>query len=617
MAVARRTWTWHFDAPPEKVWPALADTARFNEAAEMPKYQVETEPRPDGTVLYTGHAKVGPMSLTWRDLPTEWVSNHSFRHARRFVSGPFRSLIATLQLFRDGKGTRGEYVLEVEPSGLLGRAILWGGFFGAAGKTFNRLADQAASYARGERDEPFTPSIQLPAGAAERIQSGAAELERQGVAPELVRRFSQLLGEGSEVELSRIRPLRLARLWNVDERQVIELCLRAVRAGLLILRWDILCPSCRGAPVGAFSLDQLPSGAHCPSCNISYDRDFVRNVELNFRPVAAVRPLGEGEFCLFGPMSTPHVVIQQTLSAGECREVVADLPYGDYRLRPLNGGGNAGLNWNGGGFPEAVADPAGYSFGEIGPSGVVRMTNGTDHDLTLVIESRNWLRDALTAHRATSLQIFRDLFATEVLRPGDEAGIGQVTLMFTDLQGSTAMYSRIGDAAAYRLVREHFAFLAAAIRDHDGAVVKTIGDAVMAAFADPVKAVDAALAVQRGVAQFNRAHGIGSEGVVIKMGLHAGACIAVTLNGRLDYFGSAVNLAARLQNESQGGDIVVSADLAGDPAVRERLKAIAATSERARVKGFETRVDFLRLQPLSIDPQTPGGMHPHALASRA
>jgi class 3 adenylate cyclase len=581
------------------VWPALADTARFNEAAEMPKYQVETDPRPDGTVEYTGRSKVGPMALTWRDLPTEWVSNQSFRHARRFSAGPFHSLIATLQLFPEGAGTRAEYLLEVEPAGLVGRLMMWGGFFRAAGKTFTRLADEAAAYARGERHEPFVPPVHLPPGAARRIETGAADLERQGVAPELVRRFSQLLSEASEVELSRVRPLRLARLWNADERAVIELCLRAVRAGLLTLRWDILCPSCRGAPVGAFSLDQLPSGAHCPSCNISYDRDFVRNVELTFRPLPAIRSLQDGEFCLFGPMSTPHVIVQQTLSPGECREVAAGLPHGDYRLRPLNGGGDARLNWNGGGFPEAVADPSGVSFGELAPEGVIRLTNGTDHELTFVIESRNWVKDALTAHRATSMQIFRDLFATEVLRPGDEAGIGQVTLMFTDLQGSTAMYARIGDAAAYRLVREHFAFLAGAIRDHDGAVVKTIGDAVMAAFADPVKAVEAALAVQRNLAQFNRAHGIGSEEVVIKMGLHVGPCIAVTLNGRLDYFGSAVNLAARLQNESQGGDIVVSADLADDPGVRGRLNGIPQTRERARVKGFEDRVDFLRLQPMA------------------
>ena len=88
-----------------------------------------------------------------------------------------------------------------------------------------------------------------------------------------------------------------------------------------------------------------------------------------------------------------------------------------------------------------------------------------------------------------SLQVFRDLFAEATLRPGDEAAVGQVALLFTDLRGSTALYERVGDAAAFNIVREHFAFLGSIVRDHDGAVVKTIGDAVMASFGDPADAV--------------------------------------------------------------------------------------------------------------------------------
>ena len=113
-----------------------------------------------------------------------------------------------------------------------------------------------------------------------------------------------------------------------------------------------------------------------------------------------------------------------------------------------------------------------------------------------MVERRDWVADALTAHQVTALQAFRDMFSDEVLRPGDEVAIGTVTLMFTDLKGSTALYDRVGDAQAFHMVREHFAVLAKAVREHDGAIVKTIGDAVMAAFADPAQAVRAALAIQ-------------------------------------------------------------------------------------------------------------------------
>src|SRR3546814_19446473 len=111
--------------------------------------------------------------------------------------------------------------------------------------------------------------------------------------------------------------------------------------------------------------------------------------------------------------------------------------------------------------------------------GAVRLVNRDTRRRIVVIESREWVRDALTAHRATTFQAFRDLFSDQVLRPGDEIGIAHVTLMFTDLRGSTALYQRLGDAAAYRLVREPFVFLAPPLRHHAGAIVKTIADAIM------------------------------------------------------------------------------------------------------------------------------------------
>jgi class 3 adenylate cyclase len=601
MSVQQAKWVWRFAVPPGELWPLLADTARINEAAGLPKHRIEETPQPDGTVIYTGHAKFGPFEITWRDVPVEWVVNRRFRHARWFHNGPFKSLVATLELFPDAAGTRGEYTLEVEPANIVGRLLLAAGFFKNTERTMSRLGDEAAGFAAGERAEPFTmPALKLPADARARLAALSAELERQGVAAALVRRLAGFIVEGAEVDLLHIRPLRLARHWQAAERDVIELCLRAVRAGLLALRWELLCPNCRGPKLAVGSLDQLPRGAHCPTCNIDYDRDFARNVELTFRPVEAIRPVAEGEFCLFGPMSTPHVVIQQTLRPGEIREIAADLAFGDYRLRPLHPGGETTLTWSSGGFSEVIAGPEGVDAGLPSMPGTVRLANNSAHEVTLVVESRAWVRDALTAHRATSMQTFRDLFATEVLRPGDEAGIGLVTLMFTDLKGSTALYARIGDAAAYRLVRDHFAFLAATIRDHDGAIIKTIGDAVMAAFSDPAKAIDAALAIQRNVSAFNRDHAGGRQDIVIKLGLHAGACIAVNLNGRLDYFGSTVNLAARVQGQSQGGDIVLSAALAADPGVKSRLEGLNPLSESAQVKGFEAPVSFLRISPAAL-----------------
>ena len=217
---------------------------------------------------------------------------------------------------------------------------------------------------------------------------------------------------------------------------------------------------------------------------------------------------------------------------------------------------------------------------------------------TLVVEDRRWAKDALTADRVATMQVFRDLFSTEVLRPGDEVAIRRVTLLFSDLKGSTALYDRGGRRRAYHLVRAHFAYLAAIVREHDGAIVKTIGDAVMAAFHDAAQALRAAIVMQERVATFNAQN---SAPIVLKLGLHEGPCIAVTLNDRLDYFGQTVNLAARLQGQSKGGDVVLSQALAPLAEEAALLAGRRTTRETAMLRGLSEPVAFVRLAVDSAD----------------
>ena len=197
-------------------------------------------------------------------------------------------------------------------------------------------------------------------------------------------------------------------------------------------------------------------------------------------------------------------------------------------------------------------------------------------------------------------QTFRRLFRSERVDEREGLGIRQVTFLFTDLKGSTAMYERLGDLNAYALVREHFGLLGAAVQEHSGAVVKTIGDAVMAAFHDPVAALTASLRIRDDIEAFNRnlAEQLEADGmaIIVRLGLHTGPCIAVTLNDRLDYFGRTVNLAARLESQSEGGgDIVMSEALAEEPGVAEIIAGLGATEQIAMVKGFTEPIRLRRI----------------------
>jgi class 3 adenylate cyclase len=597
--VRRRQWVWHFDRPVDAIWEILADTARFNEAAKLPKHEIIETPQPDGSVLYFGRIKRGPFTLEWRERPVNWIHDRWFEHRREFRNGPLKSLCATFELEPEADGCRGRYTIAVEPRNPIGELVLLAGFFRNAGKIFGQLAKEAGDYAGGRRAEPFHYDPPPPGEATRRrLDAIVRAIEATPNGHGLGRKLADYVTSAQEVDLWHLRPLKLARSWRANPRQVIEACLQAVKSGLLELRWDLLCPRCRVAKASTSSLDRLPTGAHCPTCNIDYERDFSKNVEAAFRPTPAIRPLAGGEYCLFGPMSTPHIKLHVTLGPGETRRFAVDLPFGPYRLRTLEPGPETDIDWSAGGFPEAIFEAERASAGPPAMPGSVVLTNRESRPITAIVEDRSWAADALTADRITTIQAFRDLFASDVLRPGDDVGVGEITLMFSDLKGSTAFYERVGDAKAYNVVREHFAFLAGIVREHEGAIVKTIGDAVMAAFFDPAAAVRAAIAIQRKVAAFNAAHGEGA--IAIKLGLHVGPCIAVTLNDRLDYFGSAVNLAARLQGKSLGGDIVISEALARDAAARRVLAPYAMTDETAEIRGFDRPARFRRLTEAAI-----------------
>lgn len=161
---------------------------------------------------------------------------------------------------------------------------------------------------------------------------------------------------------------------------------------------------------------------------------------------------------------------------------------------------------------------------------------------------------------------FRELVSQQTLPEGQWLGVKRLAICFSDLRGSTALYHKVGDAQAYRWVCEHFKVLFDAAARHNGNAVKTIGDGVMGVFADPLDALRSIADALAGLAALNTRIGLtGDDRLTLKIGLHAGPCIVVMLNGRLDYFGETVNIAARLGELAKGADVVLSHTILDDP----------------------------------------------------
>jgi class 3 adenylate cyclase len=200
---------------------------------------------------------------------------------------------------------------------------------------------------------------------------------------------------------------------------------------------------------------------------------------------------------------------------------------------------------------------------------------------------------SLSGKRLLMTQTFRDFFRSEVISATEGIAVLDVTLVFTDLKGSTALYERIGDLNAYIQVQRHFQHLLDATVRHNGAVTKTIGDAVMAAFLTSADAVRAALDMREAVDQLNRDRP--QRDFILKIGVHRGASIAVTLNERLDYFGQTVNIAARVQNLADGDEICITEEVYGAPGVAEIIAPYPVAKSEAELKGVSKAMSVYRL----------------------
>ena len=582
-------WEFAMKASADALWPYVSNTNRFNIDTGVPAVRLQNENGRRRLSL----SKFG-MEIEWEEQPFEWVRPFRFGVLRKYSKGPVAQMRVRVEMTpRDGGGTNLVYEVWAQPGNALGLlaipfqvGVLSRRSFAKVLRRYDELASERSGLApyREERAE-------LSAGGRARVESLSEKLIEQGAPREIVSRLASLIEEADDLSLARIRSHALADYWGLPRRDVLEVCLWATRVGLLDLQWDVICPMCRGANMRGSSLKEVSANVHCEACNVDYTANFDRSVELTFRPNASVRRIEVQDYCIGGPQVTPHIIAQQLLPPKALRTLALPLEQGRYRLRAskVQGGQLLEVKDEGLSVANFRAHPEGWPGDELCLTTMPELCleNATESDQVFILERMAWNDQATTAAEVTALQVFRDLFATEALRPGEQITVNSLTVVFTDLRGSTRFYREIGDATAFGRVMSHFDVLRQAIADEDGALVKTIGDAVMAVFRSPAAALRAMFHAQSMLAR----PPAGMEPLTLKAGMHAGPCIAVTLNDRLDYFGSTVNMASRLEGLSTGMDVIISAVVRNDPEVALMLKQTenGLTAERFEMmlKGFD------------------------------
>jgi adenylate cyclase len=423
-------------------------------------------------------------------------------------------------------------------------------------------------------------------------------LKNSPIVPELVPPLLEFLREGDDSEVAGLRPKLLARLWGAPLRDVLRLCLHATKIGLLNLSWHQMCPHCRVSKSEYSSLSQMTNQFDCDVCGVTYEANFDRYVELRFGVHPKVRAASADIYCIGSPLVTPHILAQTILEANGTATLHKPLVREKLRLRVLKLNHILPIGDSFSASGPALYEDDGWMLETVvpAPDGAIEIVNRSERDLVLALEKEEWDDNAVTAAEVTALREFRDLFSSEVLAPGQSVGIESLTLLFTDLCDSTALYELIGDAPAYGRVRKHFAWLFDIIGAHSGAIVKTIGDSVMAVFQSPEDALCAAIEIQKQVLDFNALLSDANH-IALKIGLHHGPAIAINSNDRLDYFGRTVNIAARLLGASRAMEIVFSGDVAARDGIQKILlnESLAPESFLANLKGIKGVFELQRV----------------------
>jgi class 3 adenylate cyclase len=576
------------------VWGAVADTERLNRLLGMSRIEVRPESGASAA-RYRVSTTLGGFAVEYEERPFEWIYPKSFKVLRKMRAGPLDALeIAfTLDPLPDG-GTRVRIRLALTP-----RYFLLGPFVrlmaNRTTRAFSEIVAGLDTELAGGAAQPAPRRGALHTSAFDRAAAELVDAERGRRA--VAERVIAEVRDGADLDVSRMRPFALADDWKEDRRAVLGVCLSAVRAGLLDLRWEVVCPSCRTATEVLPSLASLSEHGACQLCELEFALDLEDAVEATFAPAAAVREVDVGPYCIGGPARTPHVLAQAVLPAGGEARLACPPDEGRYRLF-VRGGKAAPVEVKAG-APREVrveAEAPGAAPIEVAPEGALLVRNPGAEERHAKIERLGWAEQAARARFVTSMPGFRRDFASDVLRPGLALKIARVGLFFSDLTGSTKLYADAGDAAAFKLVQDHFDVVIKLVEEGRGTLVKTIGDAVMAVFADDLDGLVASVALLHAFDAFRR-EGEHRSRTNIKLGVYGGPCYVVTANGVLDYFGQTVNVAARLQGEARSGELVVEADLA-DRAVAAKALPEAFVVERydAKLKGIPHPVRAARIR---------------------
>jgi len=446
------------------------------------------------------------------------------------------------------------------------------GSFRRIDETIQKTLDQ------GHGSDAFEPNTMPTKSQLDRLTQRSRRVIDRGIDADVVTRLTDFIAGAAPQTLSQMRPIELASALEVDEDDCVQACLVATAEGILTLRWDILCPTCRVSAAAESLLSSIKGHTHCVACDYDFRSDLGDAIELVFRVHPEIREADDAMYCIGGPEHSPHVVAQVRIEAGERIELDVSMSPGDYLIRGPRLVGQQHLR--------VRATPA-VSLHQVSISElrradhtpvlragrqVLTVTNDLSHLQIIRVERMIPRDNVMTATRVSTLPLFRELFPDQVMNSSRPIEADEMTLVATTIHDADAFYDSLGDREAYDVVAGHLEAIKHCVEAHRGTIAKTVGEGMLAAFMNCEQAVDAAIGLQASLADDEA-----MSKIRLSIAVHRGRTLVATMNQRLDYFGATARLVSALANAAEGV-ILLTQSVFTDPIVQQRLKQHALES---------------------------------------
>jgi class 3 adenylate cyclase len=598
------TWEFNLAASPVQLWPYISDTSRlFKKLGATPVQLTSLSRNTPKGYLELGHNKLKSY-VTWLEEPYSWETPYRYRVKREYKLGLLKELKISLECIPSDLGTKLITKIQLIPSSFSVSYFIKLYINYILKRRLSAYLNQAEeALSQGLKPYEVSKPKKLVRGADRKLKRLTEDLIEASKRRRIVSRLIELIRYADDEDLERIHPYSLAEYWGEKKYSVLNVFLHAAKLDILDFSWDVCCPKCKSPKNNFRKMKEARVHLYCEDCESDYTMDFNRNMHLVFKPHPLIRKISDKNYCLGGPGTKPHRVIQQSLSIGDERYPQLKLEVGTYLFRTHNHDGHLVLHVRDEGAENVnifITDKEldGQEV-TISQEPNLSINNHSSSNMVCFIDKLNWKEEAIYASEVSSSVDFTQLFSNETLKETSKVKASEVTMLFTDMMNSTEIYVKEGDESAIGRVMGHFKIIQQIVAEERGGIVKTIGDSVMAVFWEPVSALKA---VQRIQQIFTTSSSVG-EAFKIKAGIHYGDCTAVNLNGRIDYFGTTVNIASRLVDSASEKEIMVSEAVFNHPDVQLYLdkhsEAFFIKENLKELKGFddeEFKVKQIRLE---------------------